>query len=296
MEIIFLGTSCMVPTKDRNHVGVLLRYKNQGILFDCGEGIQRQIKTAGLKLTAVTKILISHWHGDHVLGLPGLISSLGASEYSGILEIYGPKGTKQRLNKLFDAFAFDKRVEMKIEEIKPGKFFENKEFELHAYKLDHKIETLGYSFVEKDSRKIIMSKAKKLGIKEGPLVGKLQRGETVMVNGKKIKPDDVSMIDEGKKITVISDTVLCKGCLDAAKDADLLVSEACYTSALQNKAEEYKHLTAKEAAQIASSSGVKKLILTHFSARYKDTHEIEEDAKDVFNDITCAKDFMKIKI
>jgi len=286
----------MVPTKDRNHVGVLLRYKNQGILFDCGEGIQRQIKTAGLKLTAVTKILISHWHGDHVLGLPGLISSLGASEYSGILEIYGPKGTKQRLNKLFDAFAFDKRVEMKIEEIKPGKFFENKEFELHAYKLDHKIETLGYSFVEKDSRKIIMSKAKKLGIKEGPLVGKLQRGETVMVNGKKIKPDDVSMIDEGKKITVISDTVLCKGCLDAAKDADLLVSEACYTSALQNKAEEYKHLTAKEAAQIASSSGVKKLILTHFSARYKDTHEIEEDAKDVFNDITCAKDFMKIKI
>ena len=296
MEIIFLGTSCMVPTKERNHVGVLLKYKNQGILFDCGEGIQRQIKIAGLKLTAVTKILISHWHGDHVLGLPGLISSLGASEYSGMLEIYGPKGTKQRLNKLFDALAFDNRVEMKIEEIKPGKFFENKEFELHAYKLDHKIETLGYSFVEKDAYKIIMSKAKKLGIKEGPLVGKLKRGETVTANGKKVKPEDVSKVEEGKKIAIIADTLFCRGCLDAAKNADILISEACYCSDLKEKAENYKHLTSQEAAQIASRSGAEKLVLTHFSARYKDTSDILKEAKEIFQNVVCAEDFMKIKI
>ena len=286
----------MVPTKDRNHVGVLLRYKNQGILVDCGEGIQRQIKVAGLKLTMVTKILISHWHGDHVLGLAGLVSSLGASEYSGVLEIYGPKGTKARLDKLFSALAFDNRVEMKIIEIKPGKIFENREFELWAYKLDHKIETFGYRFVEKDVRKMIMSKAKKLGIKEGPLVGKLQRGESVTVDGKKIKPDDVSKIVEGKKVAIIADTVMCKGCLDAAKDVDVLISEACYCSDLKEKAEQYKHLTSQEAAQIASRSGVDKLVLTHFSARYRDTSEILKEAKNIFSNVVCAEDFMKVKI
>jgi len=296
MEIIFLGTSCMVPTKDRNHTGVLLRYKNQGILVDCGEGIQRQIKQAGLKLTVITKVLISHWHGDHVLGLPGLISSLGANEYSGVLEIYGPKGTKERLNKLFSALAFDNRVEMNIYEIKPGRIFENRNFELWAYKLDHKIETLGYSFIEKDIRKILMSKAKKLGIKEGPLVGKLQRGESIVVNGKKINPNDVSKTVAGKKVSIISDTLICKGCLDAAKDADVLISEACYSSELKEKAGQYKHLTAQEAAQIAGRAGAEKLVLTHFSARYKDTKGIKEEAKNIFDNVVCAEDFMKIKI
>ena len=118
MEITFLGTAAMVPTKDRNHSGFFLDYKDEGILFDCGEGIQRQLRMAGIKPTRVTKILISHWHGDHVLGLPGLIQTLGASEYSGVLEIYGPVGTKERFKAMFDAFVFDRRLDMKIEEIK----------------------------------------------------------------------------------------------------------------------------------------------------------------------------------
>src|SRR3989338_5530690 len=111
MQITFLGTSSMVPTKERNQIGVFLSYGPEGILFDCGEGIQRQFKIADESITKITKILISHWHGDHVLGLPGLIQTLSTSNYERTLEIYGPKGTKMRIKKLFEAFVFDRKIE-----------------------------------------------------------------------------------------------------------------------------------------------------------------------------------------
>ena len=114
MEVTFLGTSSMVPTKERNHSAVFISYRSEGILIDCGEGTQRQLKLAGIKVTKVTKVLISHWHGDHVLGLPGLIQTLGASEYNKVLEIYGPVGTKKRINDMFNVFVFDKNIQIKI--------------------------------------------------------------------------------------------------------------------------------------------------------------------------------------
>ncbi|MBI2652918.1 MBL fold metallo-hydrolase, partial [Candidatus Woesearchaeota archaeon] len=117
MQITFLGTSSMVPTKERNQIAVLLSYGSEGILFDCGEGTQRQFKIAGISLTKVTKILISHWHGDHVLGLPGLIQSLSSMDYSNKLEIYGPNGTKKRMEKMFEAFVFDKRLSFVVKEV-----------------------------------------------------------------------------------------------------------------------------------------------------------------------------------
>ncbi|MBN2112208.1 MBL fold metallo-hydrolase, partial [Candidatus Woesearchaeota archaeon] len=141
MEIVFLGTSCMVPTKERNHSAFFLSYKAEGILFDCGEGTQRQLKIAGIKPQKVTKILLTHWHGDHVLGLPGLIQTLGASEYSKTLEIYGPKGTSKHIKAMFEAFVFDKPFEMKVKEVAGGKFFENADFILEAKPLKHGIAT-----------------------------------------------------------------------------------------------------------------------------------------------------------
>ncbi len=143
MEVIFLGTSSMVPTKDRNQSSVLIRYKNHGILIDVGEGTQRQMKKANIPITRITKILITHWHGDHVFGLPGIISTLGASEYTKKLEIYGPKGTKKHFEAMFKAFVFDKRINMEIKEVKEGKFFENDEFILEAMSLEHGLTTLG---------------------------------------------------------------------------------------------------------------------------------------------------------
>ena len=125
MQITIMGTSSMVPTKERNQIGVFVRTASEGILIDCGEGMQRQFKIAGVSITDITKILISHWHGDHTLGLPGLIQSMSASDYGRTLEIYGPKETKKRVEKMFEAFVFDKKLDFKVEEIKDGKFFEN---------------------------------------------------------------------------------------------------------------------------------------------------------------------------
>ena len=296
MQITFLGTSSMVPTKERNQIAVFLSYGSEGILLDCGEGTQRQFKIAGISLTKVTKILLSHWHGDHVLGLPGLIQTLSSMDYNGKLEIYGPIGTKKRMEKMFEAFVFDKRINLAVKEVKSGIFFENDEFELEAYPLEHGIEIVGYRFIEKDKRKIDMKKARKLGIPEGPLLGKLQQGKSIELNGKKISPDEVTYIESGKKFAFITDTVLCDNCYKIAEDADLLICEATYSSKLVDKSEEYGHMTAKQAAQLANKANVKKLVLIHFSARYKNTQELEEDARDIFDNVICANDFMKIEL
>lgn len=296
MQIVFLGTACMVPTKERNHSAVLITYKSEGILVDCGEGTQRQMKLAGIKPTKVTKILLSHWHGDHVLGLPGLLQTLGASEYTGKLEIYGPAGTKKHMKAMFEAFVFDRPFEIRVEEVEGGKFIDTKEFTIEALPLQHGIKTLGFAFTERDRRKVDMKKAAKLGLKEGPAIGSLQEGNPVVLNGKKISPDDVTYVEKGRKVSIISDTLLCDNCYRLAKDADILISEACYTSSLEEKAKEYKHMTAKWAGIVASQSNAKKLIITHFSARYKNALELQKDAQDVFDNVQCAEDLMKVNL
>ncbi len=296
MQITFLGTSSMVPTKERNQIAVFLSYGPDGILFDCGEGTQRQFKIAGISLTKISRIFISHWHGDHVLGLPGLIQTLSSMDSNHKLEIYGPMGTNKRMEKMFEAFVFDKRINLTVKEIKDGVFFENNDFQLEAYSLEHGIETLGYKFIEKDKRKVDMKKVKKLGIPVGPLLGRLQEGKGIEHNGKKIKPDDATYIENGKKIAYITDTVLCDNCYKIAENADILICEATYASKLADKSEEYGHMTANQAGQLANKANAKQLILIHFSARYKNTQELEEDARDIFDNVICAKDFMKISL
>ncbi len=296
MQILFLGTSSMVPTKERNQSGVLISHGSEGILVDCGEGTQRQLKIAGEKLTRITKILISHWHGDHVLGLPGLIQSMSAVGYEKKLQIYGPSGTKEFMKKMFEVFLFDRKIELEVHEAKNGVFFENESLILEAELLEHNIETFGYNIIEKDKRRIDLKSTKRLGIPEGPLLGKLQDGKSIVWKGKKVDASDTTHIVKGKKITIISDTVPCKGNDVLAKDADILICESTYASTLESKGEEYGHMTAKQAAELANRSNAKKLILTHFSARYKSSHDLEEDARDYFDDVLCAKDFMRINV
>jgi len=296
MEIIFLGTSAMVPTKERNHSSVLVSYGTEGILVDCGEGTQRQIKIAGIKPSKVTKVLISHWHGDHVLGLPGLIQTLAKNGYEKTLEIYGPKGTKERMSHLFKAFSFEDKINIKIEEITKKRFFEGEDFFLEALPLEHSIETLGFNFIEKDRRRIKVNIVKKLGIPEGPLLGKLQSGKSIIFKGRKISTDDATYTIKGKKITFVADTVQCNNALELAMDSDILICESTYADNLREKAEEYKHMTSKQAALLANNANAKKLILTHFSSRYKTMQEIEDNAKEVFSNTVCAHDFMKLKI
>ncbi len=294
MQLTILGTSATVPTKERNHSGYLLTYDAEGLLFDCGEGIQRQMKIAGISFSKITKILITHWHGDHMLGLPGLLQSMAMHEYTKNLHIYGPPGSAEKFKKLLDAFESSYRIEAVMHDIKEGMILDNKDFYVEAYPLSHSTKCYGYRFVEKDKRRINMSAIKKMEIPEGPLIGKLQQGQPILVKGKKITPDMVSTLTKGRVFGYISDTRPSKGCNDIAKDADVLLCESTFTSDEKAKAEEYKHMTAEEAAQIASQNNAKKLILTHLSARYKDTHVLETEARTVFDNSFAAKDFMKI--
>ena len=294
MQILFLGTSSMVPTKERNHSSILISYGSEGILVDCGEGTQRQLKIAGIKLTKVNKILISHWHSDHILGLTGLIQSMSASDYHNNLQIYGPKGTKEFIKKMFELFAFDNRMSIEVSEIKSGKFFENDDFILEAEQLKHSIAVSGYSFIEKDKRKLNINLIKKIGIKRGPLLGKLQSGKNIVWKGKKVNVDKVTYIVKGRKLTIINDTVPCNGANKLAKNSDLLVCESTYSSDLEGKAAKHMHMTSKQAAVLAKKSNTKRLVLTHFSARYKNTMELEKDAKKYFKNVLSARDFMKI--
>ncbi|MFC1768162.1 ribonuclease Z [Nanoarchaeota archaeon] len=296
MEIIFLGTSSMVPTKDRNHSAVLVIQDGDGTLIDCGEGTQRQLKIAGIKPSVISRILITHWHGDHVFGLPGLISTLSKSEYNRTLEIFGPSDSKRRIELMNKVFIYDEGVDLKITEVSKGKIFENDVLYIETLPLEHGTDVLGYSIVEKDRRRIDLKEIKKLGIPEGPLLGKLQQGKDITFKGKKIKADDVTNIVEGKKVTLITDTMPTANATVLAQDADVLICEATYASDMLDKAEKHKHMTAKQAAQIANVANVKQLFLTHFSARYKSPHILEEDARDTFNNTEAASDFKRVRL
>jgi ribonuclease Z len=231
-----------------------------------------------------------------VLGLPGLLQSLGSSEYSKKLQIFGPSGTKTLLKKLIELFAIKPEYDIEIHDVSKGTFLKNDFLSMQAFPLDHGLPTLGYSIFENDKRRINLEYIRKLGIPEGPLLGKLQDGKSVSFRGKRVDVNKATYIVRGKKISIILDTLLCDSCYKIAENADILIAESSYSSQLEQKAEEYKHLTAKQAALIASQSNVKKLVLTHFSPRYKNTREIEEDAKTYFSNVTCAYDFLKMRI
>jgi len=176
------------------------------------------------------------------------------------------------------------------------KFYENEDYILEAAPLDHKIPAIGFRFVEKDKRRIAVSKTTKLGIPEGPLLGKLQEGKDITFKGKKLKADDLTYMVDGKIVAFISDTSYTKETLKIAKDADLLISEATYMDKHLEKAEQNKHLTVKQTALIANNANAKKLIMTHFSQRYADVSELEEEARDIFAESYAGFDFMKFKI
>lgn len=294
MQITFLGTSCMMPTKERNPSAMFMQYKSDGILFDCGEGTQRQMKIAGISLSKVTKICVSHWHGDHILGLPGMLLTIAAMELSKSVEIYGPQGSKRAFQALFGGIEFETKFNIKINEVHEGIFFENEDYKLESMPMKHPVPCVGFAFIEKDRRRIKVDYVKKLGIPEGPLLGELQRGNDIKYKGKKVSVEDATAVIKGRKIVFITDTLLNENCYKLAANADLLIIDSTYASKLKDKAAEHGHLTALEAAQIASKAGVKKLVLTHFSARYKNTLEIEEDARTAFDDVICAHDFMRI--
>ncbi|MFH1637664.1 MAG: ribonuclease Z [Candidatus Woesearchaeota archaeon] len=297
MEITFLGTSSMVPTKERNHSAILLTYKAENILVDCGEGTQRQFRIAGISPMKVTRLLITHWHGDHVLGIPGLIQTLGANGYSKALEVYGPRGTPVFIERMLRAFVLQEKVQVKVHEITgEGKFLETEDFYIEAYGLEHTSPCLGYRFVEKDKLRINMEKLSKLGLKPGPILKHLQRGKDIEWKGKNIKAEDVTSVKKGKKVAIATDTLYCSNLVKLAKDTDLFISEATLEKDMADKAIVTKHMTSVQAAEAAKKAKAKKLVLTHFSQRYRSVSKLKKEAREVFKQAECAEDFMRIKL
>ena len=294
MKITFLGTSAMLPTATRNHTAILLEYKQEGILIDCGEGTQKQLRLAKINPNKITKILITHFHGDHVLGIPGIIQNLSAHHYQSTLEIYIPKGTKKYLQRMLSGVIFAGKIPMKVVEVQPGVFYKSKEFTLKAAKLSHGVDCLGYLFIEQDKRKINLAYTKKFSLTQHPLLGKLQQGKTITYEGKKITPAQGTIKQPGKKIAFILDTKLCKSAITLAKDTDLVIADATWLT--DNKEKKGHHMTATEAAELAKKAKAKQLILTHFSQRYKENNEFEKEAKKVFKNVKAAEDFLTLTI
>ncbi len=290
LKITFLGTGNAIPTVKRNHTAILCSFKNENILVDCGEGTQRQFKLAELSPMKLTRILITHWHGDHILGLPGLFQTLAMSESLKTIHLYGPKGTKQFLNLINSLTGIN--IKLEVHEISEGIIFENSEFKIEAKEMSHNSPAFAYSISLKDKIRIKKDKLKKLKLKNSPLIGELTRGKDITINNKKIKASQLTYTEKGKKVTFILDTKMNKNAIALAKNSDLLIAESSFSSNEKDNGEKYMHLTAFQTGQIAKEAKVNALVLTHISQRYEHTPQIiEKEAKKIFKNTKLAKDF-----
>jgi ribonuclease Z len=275
---------------------MLLTYNDENILVDCGEGTQRQFRKARLNMGKVTRILLTHWHGDHVLGLPGVLQSLALGDYNKTLYVYGPKGIKNNFKSMLDAFEFQRKYEIVVKEV-GGKFFENDHFYLASEKMNHGIPCNAYVFVKKGKLRIDKKKLSKLKIPSGPLMKRLKEGKDISYEGKKYKAKDLTYGEEDKKISFVLDTADNSRVVPFVKDSDLLICEATYSAELKEKAEEHKHLTSENAANIAKKSNSKKLALTHISQRYeKETKKILDESKKIFKNSFLAEDLKSFEV
>jgi ribonuclease Z len=299
MKITILGTSSMVPTKDSNVTGIYFEHKGEGFLLDCGEGTQRQMSIAGINRIKVKKILITHWHGDHVSGLVGLIQTIGHGAEEPELDIYGPVGSKEVMYHLMRSCLFYNRVNIRVHEIDATKLktvVDNGEYQIQAINLEHSVPCLGYNFIVKDKYNINVPKAAEAGIKPGPLMGKLQKTGSVKIGNKTVNVEDVGTKKKGKKVSFIFDTRICPQCMELANKSDLLISESSFEQQHAERAAKVKHLSTKDAADIATQAQVKKLVITHFSQRYKDRDNLKQEITDLFPNSAVAYDLMNIKL
>jgi ribonuclease Z len=297
MEITFLGTSSAVPSKYRNQPSIGLKAFGEIILFDCGEGTQRQLLMAKISPMKVTKIFISHLHGDHILGLPGLIESMGFRGRKEPLDIYGPPGTSNLKIAIYNLGCQSKDFTITFHEINGGTIIDNEQYLIKAIKTQHNIYNLAYTIIEKKKPRFLKEKAIELGIKPGPDFGKLHNGKSIQIQDKTISPDQVlGEKRSGVKITYSGDSKPFDDFIEFAKDSNLLIHESTYEQSDKSKAKEYSHSTGKQAAIIAKKANVDKLILTHISSKYKNTDKIKEEACEIFKNTTVAYDFLTIRI
>ena len=299
MEIIFLGTSSAVHSKERNHPSIALKAFGDVMLFDCGEGTQRQILFTKVSPMKISKIFITHYHGDHILGLPGLLQSMSLHGRESKLTVYGPHGLDDVKNAIYSLgyCAIDFPIE--FVEIDSGIVEETDEYVITAQRVRHNVPTLAYSIEEKKKPRFLREKAIELGVPVGPDFGRLHNGEEVEVNGKIIKPEQVlGEPRKGIKITYSGDTRPCEEIISLAQDSTILIHESTFINKDNTNAEEHAHSTSIDAAYAAKYSNSKELILTHISTRYGEEYAniMLEEAREIFENTRIAKDLMEIEL
>lgn len=302
ITLTFLGTSQAIPTETRNHTAIHLNYKGENILVDCGEGTQRQFRKAKINPCKLTKLLITHWHGDHVLGIPGLFQTLALNNYAKTLQVFGPNGTKRFMQELMRIFVPVNKINIEVNEI-TGRFFENEDFILEALPLVHTTSVNGYTFIEKNKLKIKKELLNKTVIKLNPQKSDfeklelLKKGKDITIKNKLLKASQLTYSEKGRKISFIFDTGYCVNAEKLSKDSDVSIIESTYAADQQELAKTYKHLTSTQAAAIAKKSKAKSLILTHISQRYEfREHLLLKETKKIFPNTIIAKDLMKVEI
>jgi ribonuclease Z len=298
MKLTILGTASAFPTKERAHSAMLLDIGPESILFDAGESVQRQIAIAEARPFKIGKIFLTHWHGDHVLGLGGLLQSFGMLKRKIPIEIYGPKGTFERFQFLRKALELRIGFPIKIIEIplKTVKVVNTEKYEIWATKAKHDIGCLAFSFIEKPKRRIDIKYLRKFGLTNNPVIGKLADGKDITWKGKKISASKATYMQPGKKLVYIIDSAYTDELVKFSKDADLLVCESTFTSDLKAEAKEFGHMTSTDAAMLAKKAKVKQLVITHFSQRYKDSNDLLKEARKIFKNTIAAKDFMTFEL
>lgn len=299
-KLIFLGTSAGVPTKERSLPSMALIWKGDVILFDAGEGTQHNMLKAGISPMKVTKTFITHLHGDHVLGLPGLIMTMDLLGREEPLMVYGPRGLNAFLGCLLPTI-YEDSVDFRVESAEiaePGLVVEEKDYRVFAARSRHSVEAWAFKFEEKDRPgKFNEAAAKRLGVPPGPLRTSLTRGISVTVRGKTIDPRDVvGPPRPGFKMVYTGDTAFSEEIVELSKGVDLLVHEATFDSSKADSARKVMHSVSQDAAKVASMAGVKQLILTHVSARYQDASIILKEAKREFSRVRVANDLMELEI
>ena len=299
-QVIFLGTAGSVPTPSRSLPCIAVRRKGELLLFDCGEGAQRQFIRAGIGFPSKFRIFISHLHGDHVLGLPGLLQTMSLLDRSAPLEIYGPKGVFDFIDAVKRTVRFALTFDVRVFEVEEGVVLDEKEYVVEARWACHTVPCLAYAIVEKPRPGTFYpEKAISLGVPRGPLWKRLQMGFSVKLpDGRVVEPTQVlGPPKPGVKVAYSGDTRPCSSVVELARGADLLIHEATFDDSLSVKAAEDGHTTASQAAEIALKAGVKYLALTHISARYEgDVSKILSQASSIFPNVIVAEDFQVLDL
>ena len=300
LQITFLGTAASIPTSTRALSSVAVQRQGELFLFDCGEGTQKQMIQAKIGFNRKTKVFVTHMHGDHVLGLPGLLQTMSLLGRDKPIQIFGPKGTVNFIEALILTVEFSLCFPIEACEVEnEGLVIKTKEYEVHAAWAEHSVPCLAYALTEKPrAGKFHPEKASALGVPKGPLWHTLQDGKKIKLPDRRtVKPQDV--LDPprlGRKIVIVGDTKPSDNIAKFTYGADVLVHEATFAEELAERAEEDLHSTPSGAALVAKKAHVKRLVLTHVSARYGDPEVLLEQARKVFPNTVVAEDFMKIEV